>query len=386
MRLALALWCMSAAWAADEPLRLVNAADHTGGKVSPGEIVVLYPSNVGPAALAGAQLDEAGKVTTLLGDTRVWFDGIAAPMAYTVTGEVGAVVPYEVAGRLTTDVVVEYQGRRSPTVTLPVVESAPALFTLDLSGKGQAAMLNETGCCNSPRNPAIRGREAALYATGEGQTTPAGETGRVSAYARTVDYPAPRRPVKVTVAGLPAEIIYAAEAPNAIAGLLQVNFRVPENAPIGDAVPLVLWIGDTRSAEGVTMAIRSAAQRVLLLEPDAPARQRLEKILSGAGYEVITKTTPQARIDLAIFSLAVPAAEVAALRPGRPQLRLIATAATLGPASLKAADLLGAQAVVPRGVGADELLLRAGRLLAAHPVPYEAEHPAELRLLPGMAR
>ena len=75
MRLALALWCMSAAWAADEPLRLVNAADHTGGKVSPGEIVVLYPSNVGPAALAGAQLDEAGKVTTLLGDTRVWFDG-----------------------------------------------------------------------------------------------------------------------------------------------------------------------------------------------------------------------------------------------------------------------------------------------------------------------
>src|SRR5258707_3854880 len=75
---------------------VVNAADHSGGRVAPGEIVVLYPSGVGPATLIGQPLDGAGMVTTLLGETRVWLDGIAAPMSYSVTGDVEAVVPYEV--------------------------------------------------------------------------------------------------------------------------------------------------------------------------------------------------------------------------------------------------------------------------------------------------
>src|ERR1035441_9941379 len=82
---------------------VVNAADHSAGRVdAPGEIVVLYPRNAGPAVLAGAQLDSNGRAATMLGDTRVWFDGIAAPMFYSVTGQVSAVVPYAVAGRKTT--------------------------------------------------------------------------------------------------------------------------------------------------------------------------------------------------------------------------------------------------------------------------------------------
>jgi len=59
---------------------VLNAADYSGGRVAPGEIVVLFPSNAGPEILAGAQLDAAGWVTTSLGETRVLFDGIAAPM------------------------------------------------------------------------------------------------------------------------------------------------------------------------------------------------------------------------------------------------------------------------------------------------------------------
>src|SRR5262245_558647 len=108
--LAVAAVCL----AADTPLlsldKIVSAADHRGGKVSPGEIVVLYPENVGPDVLLGAQLDPTGRVATELSETRVYFDGMAAPLAYTVKGEVGAVVPYEVAGHTVTDVVVEYQG------------------------------------------------------------------------------------------------------------------------------------------------------------------------------------------------------------------------------------------------------------------------------------
>lgn len=54
-----------------------------------------------------------GRVTDEVSDTRVWFDGIAAPINYAVKGQVGAVVPYEIAGRKTTSVVVEYKGVRS---------------------------------------------------------------------------------------------------------------------------------------------------------------------------------------------------------------------------------------------------------------------------------
>ena len=130
--------CVALHAASDGPVMsardVVNAADYSGGRVAPGEIVVLYPRNAGPAVLAGAQLDSDGRAATMLAETRVWFDGIATPLAYAANGQVCAVVPYEVAGRKTTQVVVEYQGVRSPAVDLAVVPSAPALFTLDSSG------------------------------------------------------------------------------------------------------------------------------------------------------------------------------------------------------------------------------------------------------------
>src|SRR5690348_10192113 len=98
--------CLVLKGADEEPVLsardVVNAADYSGGRVAPGEIVVLFPSHVGPAVLAGAQLGGDGRVTTLLGDTRVLFDGVAAPMAYSMTGQVGAVVPYEVSKQRTT--------------------------------------------------------------------------------------------------------------------------------------------------------------------------------------------------------------------------------------------------------------------------------------------
>jgi uncharacterized protein (TIGR03437 family) len=353
---------------------VINAADHSSGKVSPGEIVTLFPSNVGPEVLAGTYSGADGRVITLLGETRVLFDGIAAPMSYSVRGQVGAVVPYEIANRKTTEVVVEYQGVRSAAVTLPVVDRAPALFTLDLSGSGQAAILNNTGCCNSARNPAKRGTIAVLYATGEGQTIPRGISGSVSVHAKYADYPTPQSPVKVTVGGIPAEIVFAGEAPHAIAGLLQVNFRVPVRAPVGDAVPVVLSIGNSRTKEGVTMAVRSAGQSVLVIDDETALRKRLARVLKRAGYEVVTaendeealRQAKERSIDLVMASLTDPAHGVEAIRTmqaEQPRLKLIAIAGTLGPATLRTADLLGAQAVLMNPMPATTVLRRVREVL-----------------------
>ncbi len=389
MRLAAPWLCLCAVLqaAADSPQLsardVVNAADLSGGRVAPGEIVVLFPSNVGPPVLAGAQLDGDGMVTTSLGDTRVLFDGIAAPMTYSVRGRVGAVVPYEVSKKTTTQVVVEYQGVQSPPVTLPVVDSAPALFTLNSSGKGQAAMLNETGCCNSARNPAMRGGIAVLYATGAGQTLPAGTDGRVSAYAKIADYPVPRQSVRVTVGGEPAEIIYAGAAPHAVAGLLQVNFRVPATAPIGDAIPLALTVGASRSSDGVTMAVRSATQCVLVIDADLANRNWFGGVLTRAGYKVITARNDREAaahasehaIDLVISSVSSSPGRletIHTIQAGSPPFKLITTAAALGPDTLRAADLLGAQAIFTKPMSAKAVVRRVRELLRPRPVPYDA--------------
>jgi len=367
------------------PENVVNAADHLARGIAPGEIVLLFPSNAGPDVLAGAQVDRDGIITTSLGETRVWFDDVAAPMSFSVKGQLLAVVPYEVAGKKTTQVAVEYQGVRSAPVTLPVVASAPALFTLDSSGKGQAAMLNETGCCNSTRNPAARGSIVALYGTGEGQTSPSVISGIVTVFTRVADLAVPRLPVQVTIGGEPAEIVYAGVAPNAVAGLLQVNVRVPATAPLGDAVPLVLTVGGSRSPDGVTMAVRSAVQRILVMDQDIVSRAWLRKVLSDAGYDVLIAGSSQEalaqasgqRLDMVISSVKMPLETSAVLRGERPQLRIVATAATLDSPTLRSADVLGAQAIFTKPLTSTVVLRRVRELLRSRPVPYVAtELPA----------
>jgi uncharacterized protein (TIGR03437 family) len=59
--------------------------------------------------------------------------------------------------------------------------------------------------------------------------------------------------------GLLAEVqitFDAAAAPFMVAGAMQVNARVPANAPAGDAVPVRLKVGNNTSPEGVTVALR----------------------------------------------------------------------------------------------------------------------------------
>ena len=129
----------------------MNAANYRGGSLVPGEVGVVYLFNAGPPTMMPWGRDGNLTTTFSMGETRVLFDNKPAPIFYSMRGHIRTVVPYELAGKKTAEVAVEYQGQRSAPVTLPVVESAPALFTLDASGKGQAAMLNDTGCCNSVR-------------------------------------------------------------------------------------------------------------------------------------------------------------------------------------------------------------------------------------------
>jgi uncharacterized protein (TIGR03437 family) len=150
-----------------------NSANYVAGKVAPGEIIVVYGSNFGPATLAQLEYID-GFAATMLGNTRIYFDNIAAPMIYAVAGSpsvLSCVVPYEVAGKVSTQVQVEYNGAKGNTLTIPVVDAVPAIFSLNQSGTGPGAILNWPDyTVNGASNRIAAGSYIMAFGTGEGKT------------------------------------------------------------------------------------------------------------------------------------------------------------------------------------------------------------------------
>jgi uncharacterized protein (TIGR03437 family) len=231
---------------------IANAASYAGGTVAPGEIVVIYGSGLGPAALATMALTPNRQyVTTALARTRVRFDDVYAPIIYTSARQVSAVVPYSVAGQNSTTIRLEYQGDPSNTVTLPVSPSVPGIFTLYSSGSGQGAILNQDYSVNGPANPAAKGTIVMLYVTGAGQTDPQGQDGKVI----YEDPPRVAVPVSVKIGGVDAELRYAGAAPGMVSGVVQINVRVPASLAAGGAVPVEITVGGASSQPGVTLSV-----------------------------------------------------------------------------------------------------------------------------------
>jgi uncharacterized protein (TIGR03437 family) len=229
------------------PLALVNAASMLTGSIAPGEIVTIFGLSIGPVTPTSSP---SGVTPTELGQTQVLFDGQAAPLFYVQDSEIMAQVPYEIADKTTVDVQVIYQGQSRGTVTASIATSAPGIFTVS-AGTGLASAGNQNGTLNSTVDPAPRGSIIALYATGEGAINPASVDGQPA----VAPYPQPVLPVTVIIAGSPAQIVFAGEAPG-FSGLLQVNAVVPPHLASTGLVPVTLEIGSSSSQSGVTIAVR----------------------------------------------------------------------------------------------------------------------------------
>ncbi len=236
---------------------VANAASYVAGVVSPGEMVTIYGTGLGPAQLTGMTLDSAGFVSTEYSGNAVIsvrFNGIAAPLVYTSSTAIAVMAPYEITGSAA-EVTVTYQGQTSAPVRINVAAAAPGIFTADASGAGQAVALNnyETRTLNSAAHPAAQGSTIILYATGAGQTWPAGVDGKIG----SAPLPIPNAPVRVTIGGVPAWVQFAGGVNGEVAGMMQLLVVVPSGVS-GSAVPVVLQIGNTASQTGVTIAVAPA--------------------------------------------------------------------------------------------------------------------------------
>jgi uncharacterized protein (TIGR03437 family) len=245
------------------PQAVVNATNLLPSPIAPGELVTLFGIDLGPAVGIGAQPDASGRVGMNLAGVRVLFDGVPAPVLYAEAYKVNAIVPFAVTTGGAVRVQVEYNGTQSAAATIEVMEAAPEIFTLGSPSPrgGGAAALNQDGTINSPENPAPVGSILTLYATGAGLMQPPTPDGQVV----TTTNAKPALPVVVYFYGTRPEILYSGPAPGLVAGVLQINMRVPDvlchsfncfTNP--NAIPVFLGLGESQYLSRVfaTIAVK----------------------------------------------------------------------------------------------------------------------------------
>jgi len=233
------------------PTTVTNAASGVPGPVSPGEIISIFGTNLGPATgVTGIIANNL--LSTELAGVQVMFDNNPAPLLYVSATQINAIVPFALNGVFQTQMTVSDFGTVSTALDLVVAPTSPALFTSTQTGTGQGAILNVNGSVNSAANPAAPGSYIVLYATGGGETSPVGVTGNIT----PTDGPFKLVPgLTVTVGGVPATVAFAGTAPGFVEGALQINVLMSASVSSG-AQPVVVTVGGVSSPTGVTVAIQ----------------------------------------------------------------------------------------------------------------------------------
>jgi uncharacterized protein (TIGR03437 family) len=232
---------------------VTNSASGAAGAIAPGEIITIKGNGLGPTPGVSFSVDpNSGKVASTLSGTRVLFGSLVAPITYTSTNQINAIVPYEVAGQSQLVMTVQYQGVASAGTTLQVANSAPGVFTFNSTGSGQAVAANQDGSFNGLSGPAAKGSYLTIYFTGGGQTNPPGATGSVN--GSVLKYLAQN--VAVTVGGQPATVAFAGGAPTLVDGVLQLNIQLSNNTPSGNSQPLVINVGGVLSPAIASLAVQ----------------------------------------------------------------------------------------------------------------------------------
>jgi len=209
---------------------LGNSASLVTGAVAPGELVTLFGNGLGPQEGVQTQAAAQTAYPTNTANVRVTFDGTPAPLLWVQNAQINAVAPWSLTPGRTTQVCVSYNSVPTNCLTWPVVQTVPAVFTLDGT---HAAALNEDGTLNSAANPAPVGSIVAVWATGLGPIAP------TQADGTRIESPLPDNLLTVSVMASyslgipnpfpenePFAVSYAGPAPELVAGVSQINFQV----------------------------------------------------------------------------------------------------------------------------------------------------------------
>ena len=210
--------------------------------VAPGSVVSLYGTALAPAE----QTARSWPLPTQMSAVSVNVNGMAVPLLFVSPQQINFLLPFETQGA--PSLIVNYAGSESRPAQLPAsnfrLDSAPAIFTIPANGQG-AVLIAGTGLIagtarDGISRPARRGEVIEIYCTGLGPVSnppkagsPASSDVRSTTLGSTI----------VTVGAVRAVVLFSGLAPG-IAGVYQVNVRIPEGVPAGDRVSLSIKVNE----------------------------------------------------------------------------------------------------------------------------------------------
>lgn len=256
IRLSLLVLLISAAIPRLAAQPVVTAVENAASNLDPrmpnagiaqGAIFVVYGQGLGPANTLVAP---APFQSTTLSNTSVTVTvgnvSVNAPLYYTSSGQVAALLPSNTPLGTGT-VTVTYNNQTSAKMPISVVVNNVGIFTVDSSGTGPAIVTYpdyslvssfrgvHCGGPNTTCGAANPGDVLSLWATGLGPVN--GNDGSGAGLGQNMS----NIPVTVWLGGVQAPVTYQGRS-GCCEGEDQIVFTVPNNAPPGCAVPLVVQI------------------------------------------------------------------------------------------------------------------------------------------------
>jgi uncharacterized protein (TIGR03437 family) len=224
------------------PSCVVHGATFTVVPLSPGAIMTVFGSHLGPAAGTVFSLDQNGRVGTSLGGVTMTVAGRPAVLLYVQDRQINFIVPWSTpSSGSVVPVCVNYDGVNS-CVSVATAALTPGVFA---RGAGSAA-LNQDGTVNEPGSPAPRGSIVALFMTGTGlmggELIDGGVAGavlqHVNAEVSAIYSPSAGGCTLFSCPNFPGStnvpVHFAGAAPGLVLGVTQINLQIPGDMPPGD--------------------------------------------------------------------------------------------------------------------------------------------------------
>ena len=197
---------------------------------APGMLMSVFGSQLAPATLNATSLP----LPQEMAGVSVTINELPAPLMYVSPTSLNIQIPYEVAIDSPLTVAVNNNGRIA-TGSVITAQSAPGIF-IDINS---APIYNAS---------AARGQIGTLYITGAGAISPAVATGFAPDPGTIVsNLPRPQQSLSVMVGGVSAPLQFVG-IPWGSVGVVQVNYQIPNNVPLGTNA-VVVQIGNATSAE-----------------------------------------------------------------------------------------------------------------------------------------
>jgi uncharacterized protein (TIGR03437 family) len=217
--------------------------------IAQGGIFIVFGGGIGPANLTfAARAFQSSTVSNTSVSVTVAGTTVNALMYYTSASQLAALLPSNTPTG-TGSITVTYNGQASNAAPITVVANNLGIFTIGSDGQGPGIVTypdyslvsaNQDAQCGGPNTfcgAAKPGDTLILWATGLGPVS--GDDASGAGLGKNM----PDIPLTVWLGGVQAPVAYQGRS-GCCVGEDQIVFTVPNNAPTGCAVPLLVQIGN----------------------------------------------------------------------------------------------------------------------------------------------